>query len=144
MVINEWHRIIQQSLAKVQSYVESYCRIGSQENACYSEKYSIFQLKVCQTLFTVQSHAIHASLEHIDQAKGYFLHTVNYHYQIVQNNDFGGLFQEYGQSDKILNNFRDASFDFLVRKNYSEFYQTSHIPRKDHHNRHFALSNSDS
>ena len=31
-----------------------------------------------------------------------------------KNNDYG-LFYEYGQSEKILNNFRAASFDFLVR-----------------------------
>ena len=35
-------------------------------------------------------------------------------------------------------NFRDASFDFLVRQKYLEFCQTSHIPRKDHHNRYFC------
>ena len=30
-------------------------------------------------------------------------------------NDLGGLFQEYGQSDKILNNFCAANFDFSVQ-----------------------------
>ena len=32
-------------------------------------------------------------------------------------------------------NFRDASFDFLVHQSYVEFLESSHIPRKDHHNR---------
>ena len=47
-----------------------------------------------------------------------------------KNDDSSVLFQEYGQSDKILNNFCAASLDFLVRQNYSEFCQTSHIPKK--------------
>ena len=29
-----------------------------------------------------------------------------------ENNDYGDLFQEYGQSDKILDNFRDFNFSF--------------------------------
>ena len=41
---------------------------------------------------------------------------------------------------KILNNFPAASFDVLARQNYLEFCQTSHIPRKDHHNRFFFVS----
>ena len=31
--------------------------------------------------------------------------TVNYHYKIVKNIDFDGLFSEYGLTYKILNNF---------------------------------------
>ena len=32
---------------------------------------------------------------------------------------------------KTVNNFRASSFSFLVRENYLEFCQTSHIPRTD-------------
>ena len=34
----------------------------------------------------------------------------------IKNNDYGGLFQENGLSDKILNNFRAVTFNFLVCK----------------------------
>ena len=36
---------------------------------------------------------------------------------------------------KFLNNFLAFNFNFLVRQNYQEFFQTSHIPRTSHDNR---------
>ena len=44
-------------------------------------------------------------------------------------NDYDGLFQEYGQSDKILDKFEGFTFSFLVRENYLEFCKTSRTPR---------------
>ena len=41
-------------------------------------------------------------------------------------------------SDKIQYNFGAINVDFLVRQNYSELFQTSHIPRTDHQNRYFC------
>ena len=32
------------------------------------------------------------------------------------------------------------SFSILARENYLEFFQTSHIPRTDHHNRYFCTA----
>ena len=46
------------------------------------------------------------------------------------------LFQQYGQSGKILDNFDALENQNLQRENYSEFFKTSHIPRTDH-NRYF-------
>ena len=56
---------------------------------------------------------------------------------ITKNNDFGGLFWEYGLFDKILNNFGALTFSFIVRENYLEFCQTGYTLRTDHPNRHF-------
>ena len=43
---------------------------------------------------------------------------------------------------KILNNFRSLPINFLVRENYLEFCQISHIPRTDHHNHYFWAHNA--
>ena len=37
------------------------------------------------------------------------------------------------------NNFRVVSFSFIVRENFSNFFQTSKIPRKDQHNPYFHI-----
>ena len=49
-----------------------------------------------------------------------------------KNNDFGGLFSEYGLTYKILNNFDALEKQYLQRENYFEFFKTSHISGKDH------------
>ena len=40
---------------------------------------------------------------------------------------------------KIPNNFLVISFNFLVRENYSEFFQTTHLHRTGHHYRFLTI-----
>ena len=57
--------------------------------------------------------------------------------RLLENNNYDGLFQEDGQSDKILDYFRALENQKLYRENYLEFLQTTHIPRIDHQNHYF-------
>ena len=55
-----------------------------------------------------------------------------------KNNDYDGLFSEYGLTYKILNNLSGLENQNQQRKNYLEFSQTSHIPKTDHDNPYFC------
>ena len=54
-----------------------------------------------------------------------------------KNDDYSGLFLEYGLTYEIPNNFGALENQNQQRQNYLEFCQTSHIPRTDQ-NRYFC------
>ena len=79
-----------------------------------------------------------------EKAKGLIFIKIQSIITIVQNNDYCGLFQEYGQYDKILNNFDGLKFKTYSEKVIQNFVRLAILLEQTTMIVIFALSNSES